>query len=226
VELVFVRHGQPWWVKDGVSRNDPPLSELGHRQAAKTAERLADEHFDELYVSPMVRARQTVAPLLGHLQRDETVVDWLHEIRNAPEWDGAPSEHVDSMYELEHTREPHDRWNGLPGAESVTDFTARIRADAHTFLAEHGLRRVEGELPLWEIDEPGRKIGFVCHAGVTSVSVAWLLGMTPVPWEWDRLRVGHASISRVTASKTGSLWTFGLQKLSDVEHLAPDERTE
>jgi 2,3-bisphosphoglycerate-dependent phosphoglycerate mutase len=226
VELVFVRHGQPAWEAGGVSRNDPPLTELGHRQASKAAARLADEHFDEVFVSPMLRARETVAPLLGHLRRDETVVEWLEEIRNNPEWDGAPSETVAEMYDFDRTRPPEDRWLGLPGAESVTDFTARIRDGAQRFLEAHGLHRVPGDLPLWELEDPGRRLGFVCHAGVTSVTIAWLLGMSPVPWEWDRLRIGHASISRVEATKTGSLWTFSLARLSDVEHLAADERTE
>jgi 2,3-bisphosphoglycerate-dependent phosphoglycerate mutase len=154
------------------------------------------------------------------------VVEWLEEIRNNPDWEGLPSAQLEEMYGFDRTRPPQDRWLGLPGAESVTDFTARIRAGAQAFLEAHGLHRVDGELPLWNLEEPGRRLGFVCHAGVTSVAIAWLLGMAPVPWEWDRLRIGHASISRLEATKTGELWTFSLVRLSDVEHLDPDERTE
>ena len=42
---------------------NPPLSELGHRQAAAAAAWLADETFDALYASPLLRARQTAAPI-------------------------------------------------------------------------------------------------------------------------------------------------------------------
>ena len=43
MEIVLVRHGQPEWVRDGRNVVDPPLTELGHRQAEAMAERLADE---------------------------------------------------------------------------------------------------------------------------------------------------------------------------------------
>ena len=65
MELVLVRHGEPEWVRDGFSVDDPPLTTRGHEQAERLADRLAGEHFDQIYVSPMTRARQTAAPLLA-----------------------------------------------------------------------------------------------------------------------------------------------------------------
>ena len=62
MELLLVRHGEPEWVRDGFNVDDPPLTTRGHEQAERLAGRLADEHFDEIYVSPMTRARQTAAP--------------------------------------------------------------------------------------------------------------------------------------------------------------------
>ena len=43
VEFVLVRHGQPEWVRDGFNVADPPLTELGQRQASRMAEALAPE---------------------------------------------------------------------------------------------------------------------------------------------------------------------------------------
>ena len=65
MELVLVRHGEPEWVRDGYNVDDPPLTTRGHEQAKRLADRLAGEHFDQIFVSPMTRARQTAAPLLG-----------------------------------------------------------------------------------------------------------------------------------------------------------------
>ena len=67
---------------------NPPLTELGHTQADRLAKALVDEAFDELYVSPLVRARQTAAPVWDVLGRPEVVEDWLEEIRD-PEWHGS-----------------------------------------------------------------------------------------------------------------------------------------
>ena len=60
-----MRHGEPEWVRDGLNVDNPPLTERGHRQAERVAEALTREVFDEIWVSPLVRAQQTAAPLLA-----------------------------------------------------------------------------------------------------------------------------------------------------------------
>jgi 2,3-bisphosphoglycerate-dependent phosphoglycerate mutase len=60
-ELVVVRHGETEWNLAGRQQGhmDSPLTELGQRQAAALAERLAGEHFDVLYSSDLGRAMRT-----------------------------------------------------------------------------------------------------------------------------------------------------------------------
>ena len=78
---------------------------------------------------------------------------------------------------------------------------------------------------LEHIDEPGRRIALIAHAGTNSVTISHLLGLQPTPWEWERFVLGHASISRLVALELGDGYTFSLTKLSDVEHLLADDRT-
>ena len=124
MEIVLVRHGQPEWVRDGRNVVDPPLTELGHRQAEAMAERLADETFDAVFVSPLQRARQTAAPLYERLARDEVVAPWLEEIRD-PDWHGQPGEMAEQAYRELRERPVARRWDGLRGGESIREFTAR-----------------------------------------------------------------------------------------------------
>ena len=64
------------------------------------------------------------------------------------------------------------------------------------------------------------------HAGTNGVILCHLLGLDPVPWEWDRFVTGHASITTAgRPMKLGDGHTFSLTKLSDVEHLDVDDRT-
>ena len=65
MQLILVRHGQPHHYED--ARPDPPLSELGHAQAAATAARLAQEPIERIVSSGMARADATAAPLAAHL---------------------------------------------------------------------------------------------------------------------------------------------------------------
>lgn len=224
MEIVLIRHGEPEWVRDGLTVVDPPLTPLGHRQAARLAEALCDEEFDEILVSPLLRARQTAAPLLEALGRPEVIDPWLEEIRD-PVWHGTPAEKAAEAYAELRGRKAEDRWHGLEGGESMRDFVARIRSGCSAFLGDRGVLRAEMELPVWQIAQPGARIALIAHAGTNSVTIGHLLGLDPTPWEWDRFVIGHTSVSRIEAMALDDGFSFGLSKLSDLEHLDGGDRT-
>lgn len=185
---------------------------------------LTGQHFDEVHVSPLVRARETAAPLYSTLNRPEEISFWLEEIRN-PVWHGTPREKADLAFQEERARPSHQRWEGLEGGEAVRDFVARIREGCGLFFAERGVERLPGDLPLWHLDNPDQTIVLVAHAGTNSCIISHLLGLDPVPWEWDRFVLGHASVTRLESFAMGDGHTFGLSRLSDVEHLEVPDRT-
>lgn len=224
VEIVLVRHGQPEWVKDGLCVVNPPLTANGFAQAELVGAALADEHFDEFYVSPLLRAQQTAAPLAKLLDREPAVEQWLEECRE-PDWHGEPAALAAEAYANERKLPPAQRWEALEGGETMRQFTKRIHGGLTAWLASHGIRRVAGELPLWDIDAPGRTLLWVAHAGTNTVSISHLLGMAPVPWEWDRFALGHGSVCRLKALPVHDHFTFSLTRLSGVEHLPDELRT-
>ena len=224
MELVLVRHGEPEWVRHGYNVDDPPLTERGHEQARRLGERLATEQFDDVLVSPLVRARETAAPLLGQTGRAEQVDRWLEEIRN-PVWHGTPAERAEEAFEEERRRPAHERWAGLEGGEPVRDFVTRIHLGASLFFAERGIEPAREDLPVWRIRDPDCRILLVAHAGTNAVVICHVLGLVPVPWEWERFLLAHASITRLETFATGEGHIFGLTRLSDVEHLPADLRT-
>lgn len=224
MKIVLVRHGQPEWVRDGLNVVDPPLTERGERQADSTAGVLASERFDEVIVSPLRRARQTAAPLLDALGLPERVEPWLEEIRE-PNWHGTPQELAAKAYEEERNRRAEDRWTGIDGGEPPREFVERVRAGAVEWLRERGVYRSRQLLPVWHSDDTDYTVGVFAHAGTNGVLLSLLLGLDPVPWEWDRWSLNHASITRLTTLRLGDGHTFSLTRLSDVEHLALDDRT-
>jgi len=224
MEIVLIRHGQPEWVRDGLNVVDPPLTDRGHLQSQKVADVLGGEHFDEVIVSPLLRARQTAAPLLAAQQRAETIEPFLEEIRE-PDWHGTPAELAAKAYQEDRSRNAGERWDGLTGGESPRDFVARVRAGAAVYWASRGLVRVEHDLPIWHVDNPDLKVAVFAHSGTDGVLLCHLLGLDPVPWEWDRFVTHHASITRLSSFKMRDGHTFALNRLSDVEHLPHDART-
>ena len=155
MEIVLVRHAQPEWVRDGLNVVDPPLTALGHRQAKHLGAAMNDEIFDEVLVSPLARARQTAAPVLAALGRDEQIDQWLEEIRD-PGWHGTPAERAEQAYREMRERPVEGRWAGLEGGESVRDFTDRIRLGASLFLAERGIHRSSTTSPSGRSTSPTR----------------------------------------------------------------------
>ena len=224
MEVVLIRHGEPEWVLDGLNVDNPPLTERGRSQAAAMAAYLRRERFDEILCSPLVRARETAAPLLAVHRRDECVDPWLEEIRN-PLWHGTPQEKMIEAYRQDRARASHERWGGIEGGEPVRDFVDRIRLGCSLFLAERRVTRQETDLPIWNIEQPGARIAIVAHAGTNSVMICHLLGLEPTPWEWDRFVIGHASVSRLEAMQMGDGFAFSLTRLSDNEFLPLAHRT-
>ncbi|MDO8361347.1 MAG: histidine phosphatase family protein [Actinomycetota bacterium] len=225
MEIVLIRHGEPEWVRDGLNVVDPPLTERGQMQARQVAEVLAGEHFDEIIVSPLLRARQTAAPLLARQARSEAVEPFLEEIRE-PNWHGTPAELSRTAYEEERTRAAEERWTGLTGGgEPPRDFVERVRSGATVYWNSRGMYRSRQILPVWHLDAVHHRVAVFAHAGTNGVLLCQLLGLDPVPWEWDRFVTHHASITRLESMALRDGHTFALRRLSDVEHLPRDART-
>lgn len=227
MEIVFVRHAEPEWVRDKLNVDNPPLTVRGHEQALLLGNWAADEHFDEVYVSPLVRTQQTAAPILAALGKELVIAPWLEEIRN-PIWHGTPEEKAVEAYKTEKAKPSHERWGGLEGGEAVLDFVERINVGTSLFLEEHGLMRAETDLPIWKKTasfRPDTRILLVAHAGTSSVSICHMLGFPPTPWEWERLVIGHATVNRLELFEIGDGMTFGLSQLSGNEHLPKELRT-
>ena len=232
MELILVRHGEPAWEADGRGRNDPNLTERGHRQAQAVARRLADPDdlpalgpVDLLLVSPALRAQETAAPIAEALAMGAETVEWLLEIQNPPDWEGSPYEDIQESFRTARTRSRDEAWDGLPGGESIRDFHRRITVGLTGWLAELGLTST-GEAGLWDSDgtAPERVVA-VAHAGTNSTIVAHLLDVAHQPWDWDRFAMGHASAAVLTTVPMAGAHLWSLRALGDATHLPVADRT-
>lgn len=223
MDLILIRHGQPDWSPDSIARNDPFLTELGVEQAERVAHRVsALDRVDEVWVSTMNRARQTAEPVYAGLGMEVESYGFLEEIRLPPSWDGAPADRVEKQLKEADLRSMDEMWDGLPEGESFRDFHKRVVEGLDETLATHGIAPMTDEhRHLWTVDDPDKRVIIVSHAGTNAVVLGHLLGLEPVPWEWERFRQPHTGISRLTMSRISTGWTFSLRMLGDVTHLHP-----
>jgi broad specificity phosphatase PhoE len=80
VELWLMRHGETAWSLSGAhtSTTDIPLTDHGRQRAVELREFLAGKKFDAVFVSPMVRARET-CEIVGYgdvASVDENLREW------------------------------------------------------------------------------------------------------------------------------------------------------
>ncbi len=223
MDLFLVRHAEPDWAPDRLALNDPGLTALGAEQAERVAHRLASvDRVDNLWVSSMKRAMETADPVEGQIQPEREVFDWLQEINNPPEWEGSPVEDIDRHFETINLRSMDEMWEGLgPGGESFMDFHQRVVGGLRATLDSHGVHPIDDGKGLWSVDDPGQRVVIVAHAGANAVILGHLLGLDPVPWEWERFRQPHTGVSRITTLQIASGWAFSLRQLGSVAHLHP-----
>jgi len=219
-----VRHGQPGWDRDGSAVDDPDLTDLGRRQAAHVADALAGTRIDELLVSPLRRAQQTAAPLIERTGLTPVTLDWLAEI-SAPAFEGTPTEQVERIFRENRDRPVAELWEGLPGGESFRDFHHRVTAGLDGLLAERGAATAGASPRQWHLPADERRVVVVAHAGTNATAIGHLLGIEPVPWEWERFALRHASISTVVPLPIAKAHAYRLEGLSDVAHLPGELHT-
>ena len=223
MDLLLIRHGQPDWAPEQIARNDPHLTDLGREQAQRVGHRMSSlERVDELWVSSMNRAMETADKIEGELRPDREVHDWLREIANPPQWEGSPVEDIDAWFEQANLRPMDEMWEeGLGrGGESFGAFHERGIAGLVETMDANGIHPMEGR-HLWTVDNPDQRVVIVAHAGTNAVVLGHLLGLDPVPWEWERFQQPHTGVSRLKMMRIADGWAFSLRQLGNVAHLHP-----
>jgi broad specificity phosphatase PhoE len=182
--LILLRHGQTPANAAGLllGRADPPLTDLGSRQAAAASAALSGD-VSRVVSSPLRRARETAAALGLPVDVDE---QWIEV--DYGDYEGLP--YRDVPVEL------WQRWRTEPGftppgGESMAVVGRRVR-DACDALAE---------------EAADTNVVVVSHVSPIKAAVAWALGVgDQAAW---RMFLDVASISRVGVGANGpSLRTY------------------
>lgn len=197
----MIRHARPVRVENRAGRPaDPPLGELGQRQAARLARWLADEPIHALYASPMRRAVETARPLA-----ERTGL----ELRLEP-----------GLVELDHLSERYVPLEELK-AENYEAWLALMRGGLYAGIDLGAFRRgVAESLERIVAAHPGRKVAVVCHGGVINAWAAHVLGLAlESSLFFDPT---YASISRFLAAGSGER---SVESLNETAHLRESQQT-
>lgn len=184
-QLILVRHGQQQWPDQETSTVgdwiDPPLSELGRKQATAVAAYLAEEPITAVYSSELKRANDTGRAIADARSLGLETIRELEEIHlygKLPQ-DARP---VDVLGEkiVAGARERFvmtKRWDSYPDSETSATFRRRVGIAVEAAIGDH----------------PAETVVVACHGGVINAYVAEILGV-----EMDMFyRPAHASVHRI-----------------------------
>jgi probable phosphoglycerate mutase len=192
MELLLIRHGLPDRVEGIEGPADPPLSELGRRQADALAAWLADEVIDAVYTSPLRRARETATPLAAAASLATRVHDGIAEFDRGFDF-------YIPMEELKAENHPH--WQTL----SSGDWAAIPDLDPWRARVVDALGEIAAE-------NRSCRVAVSCHGGVINAFAADVLGITSPLFFEPR----YTSVSRFLVSSTGPR---SLVSLNECGHL-------
>jgi len=179
--LFLLRHGEveARYHRIFGGRIDMDLSPRGHEQAKALAEYLAGTHFNSIYVSPMKRAQQTVAPLAAQKGLAATTLAGLHEV-DFGDWTGLSWQQVQERFGVSAFDWLAKLEAGeVPGAETGPQYRARIEPCLKQILR----------------DCPGQAVAIVCHGGVIRMLLSLLLEL-PLP-KLAHFDIEYASVTVV-----------------------------
>jgi probable phosphoglycerate mutase len=203
VEVIVVRHGASEAALPGKrfplidGQGDPALSEVGQGQARAVARELADERFSGMFVSNLRRTQETAAPLAAQLGLEPTVLPDLREIFLGDLEGGEYRIKVAEGDPLVAEIASEERWDVIPGAESLADFEGRLRA---------AIDAITGSVPAGSV-----AVAFA-HGAVIGALCAIATGSRPFGF----IHADNGSISRLVVHEDGR-WL--LRSFNETRHL-------
>lgn len=189
MELIIIRHGRPARVENAEGAADPELTDIGHRQAEAMAGWMKAESLDRIYVSSMVRARQTSGPLEAAFGIEAIVDDGVREF----------DDDADHYIPVEEMKKDKEAWRAfLAETSGITrnDFNNKVVSAIQAIVD----------------DNKGKKVAIVCHGGVINAWASDVLGLNGAMF----FNPNYTSLNRFMCASSGER---SVLSLNDVGHL-------
>mgnify|MGYP000846971038 CR=1 FL=1 len=137
--LIFVRHAE---AEGNMTRRfhgwtDSELTEKGHLQAKRVAERLKDMDIDAVYSSNLKRAMQTAGYIAEVKGLQIKSSNKLREI-NGGDWENVPFSELPVRWPVEYeTFESRPYEHKMPNGESMEEFQKRLVSEVMSIISEN-----------------------------------------------------------------------------------------
>ena len=215
MKLIIVRHGDPDYSIDS-------LTEVGKKEAELLAARMDKTQLDDVYVSPLGRAKLTAQIALKNKGIVPTECDWLREFgcsatnpSGAPViWDLMPGYYAEHRAELDGAD-----WQkfGFLAKSDIAEAYGMVARGVDEILFRHGYKRngfmYDAVKPSYDT------VALFCHFGLECVLLSHLIGASPMVL-WHGTCAAPTSVTTVmTEERRQGIASFRISSFGDVSHL-------
>lgn len=214
----LIRHGEIQ--SDGkrcIGTTEVPLSSNGVIQAQRlgiwmTRLLLRENSIDHIYVSPLMRCRDTAKHMLSRMPADHhsvSVREELHEIKMG-EWENMRFSDIKMRYPKSYTQRGENFWSfKAPGGESFEEAGKRMVTVLKELASIHPAHDREDSYFI------------ISHAGVIRGALAYLGEIDP-----DRLMqvsIPYASVTKVVSEENGGKIHFNVEYIGSTPAAVPND---
>lgn len=227
MEIVLVRHGQPEWLKNNEYNLNPNLTEKGSLQAEMSSSIFQKNEVDKIWVSPLLRAQQTLEPFKkAGVSEDITVHEWLQEMRDSEEVDliGKSNNEIEEFF-IKRNSKSFEEWLLTNHGEYMKEFSDNIITNLGVSLNELGVVSLDNKYDrLFDLQKnETEKLMIISHAGTMSVLISYFLNMPLYPWTWKKFLPRHAGHTILKSTQISSGHFFRLKEFNNVSFMNSDE---
>jgi broad specificity phosphatase PhoE len=202
LRLLAIRHGATAYSQERryAGSHDIPLSPEGRRQCSALAQALGPLHAAAIYASPLVRARESAAPIAAHQGIEVTLESDFREMCFG-DWEGLTRDEVERRFPEDYTvwLTAPERF-ARPGSEPLSAVAERVTRAVAELRATH----------------VGETVILVSHGVVTRLIVLAALGLGP-----ERLWSVDASPAGISEIEYRDDWAT-VHRVNTIAHLEDD----
>ena len=223
MEIVLIRHGQPEWVKDGEYTVNPGLTEIGKKQAEQSASTFEKNSIDEIWVSPLNRAKETLKPFeQRNIAPKIKTFDWLREALDDDEKKliGESQETIREYFDHRNTRSFED-WMETTHGAYMKGFSENIVKNLEESLSDIGIISTDSRYDrLFDLSSSKiSKLMIISHAGTMSTLLSYLLNLPLYPWTWRKYLPRHAGHTFLRSTEISSGHFFRMKEFNNVSFM-------